>query len=479
MARRFACLGLSVALLAGPVARGTALEPSPELRARVDAAIARGLDHLRARRLSLGGIGSESAYPLGVECLTFYTLLVCGLPEDDPFAGYLAAKARAAVQEAPHTYTVSLALLGLLLSDREQNAARINDAVERLVAGQLKQDDAGAWGYLLPLGRTSDGRPSSARTAHWDAPPDWWDNSNTQYGVLALRSAVDFGVHVDPAVFRRAADHFLSTQSADGGFPYDDAGHRSRSYVAMTAGVAGSLVMCRDLLGEGAEARSLRRKIDRSLGRSTRWLGRHIAFPPDDSPWPYYAAYGIERFGHYADEDAFGKVDWYVEGARWLVDAQREDGSWDTATLFTERGSGRTGRDFGGFVTTTSVTDTCFALLFLERSSAVHTRVSDEVLVLLRSIDGQARPADLATLQARMLDAGPHAIPQLVKGLYLPVLPARVLAADTLRRLTGEDFGYGDATDEGERRAARERWVRWFLARRGPSDGEPSDGGER
>ncbi|MFG0316188.1 MAG: hypothetical protein ACF8XB_02860, partial [Planctomycetota bacterium JB042] len=404
MARRSFVAPIVIALAAA----APAAEPERALRERVDAAIERGVDHLRDRRRSLGGIGSESVYPLGVECLAFYTLRVCGVPPDDAFVGWLEAQARTAVSEAPHTYTVSLALLGLLLSDRERHASRIVEAITRIEAGQLKQEDAGAWGYLLPLGRTTGragGQGTAMQAAHWPAPPDWWDNSNSQIAVLALRSAVDFGFSVEPAVLRRAAEHFLAVQRGDGGFAYDEQGHRTRSYVAMTAGVGGSLVMCRDLLGDDASDRALRRTIDRALRRARGWLGRRLSYPTPDSPWPYYAAYAVERYGHYAGVDRFGDVDWYADGAAWLLDAQRRDGGWDTQSL-APRSRSRGGRDDRPFVTTASVSDTCFALLFLRRSSFVHTRVSDEVRVLLRSVDAQARPAELEALAARIVAAG-------------------------------------------------------------------------
>lgn len=433
-------------------------------------AIDQGVAFLRRHQDLLETSEYASSYPGGTTCLAYYTLLICGVPADDPDLEALEKRVIQAVREESQTYTLSLALMGLLTAGKEGHGALIAELIGRLEVGQARQRAQGAWGYVLPPGRTADrrgGRPPTRRVAHWDAPENWWDNSNSQYAILALRSAVDFGYRVDPEVFARAARHLLREQKRDGGFAYSRT-HRDHSYSGMTAGVAGSLVMCSDLLGEGNDSRALRRGIRRAVEKSKGWLGSRLSWPSADSPWPYYTAYAVERLGHFAQVDRFGSRRWYDEGARWLVSIQRDDGAWavqlrmskcDTRGKDTKRSRSRG----PVFAPDPSLSDTCFALLFLKRSSYVHTRISDEVSVLLRGIDSQARRSELESIRGRILNSGRRAVPQLVKGLFLPAEPARLLADECLRELTGSDMGFQDARDDHELRRARESWVRFAM----------------
>ena len=446
---------------------GKVADEELRLEERVNLSIDRGVAYLRTqeRRLEMGAFDPD--YPGGANSLTYYTLLMCGVPVDDPLLVNLERRVLASAREVSHTYTLSLALLGLLAGNRDDHGATIALLIARLEAGQLKQSGEGAWGYTLPDGRTTEGGRRRHAVAHWAAPDGWWDNSNSQYAILALRSAVDFGYAVDPRVFERAVEHFLGEQKGDGGFAYS-ASHRVQSYSSMTAGVAGSLVMCGDVLEEGPSTQTLRKRIQLRLPRTISWLGRELRFPCEDSPWPFYAAYAVERFGHYAQLGQFGNLEWYQAGATWLVTTQTEEGFWSVAPALARtraRGPRAKRRPTVPQVVATgqSLSNTCYALLFLRRSSSVHTRMSDEVAVLLRGIDRQARRSDLETIKRRILSAGRRAVPQLVRGLYLPSEPALELADECLRELTGEDVGYQHAKDEHERRRAREAWVRFLL----------------
>ena len=453
-----------------PTAAWSAEDTAADLADQVNLAIGKGLFCLRAQEEQLLSGFFEPEYPGGAVCLTYYTLLMCGVPADDPYARRLETQVVSFTRKVSHTYTLSLALLGLMSGDREAHGATIALLIARLEAGQLRQKNAGAWGYTLPSGRTEEaGGAMRHAVAHWAAPDGWWDNSNSQYAILALRAAVDFGYAVDPRVFVLAAEHFLGEQKSDGGVGYSST-HRPKPYISMTAGAAGSMAMCADLVAEGASGRSLANRIRIRMDRAERWLGRSLSFPCADSPWPFYAAYSVERFGHYAQLKNFGQRDWYLEGAEWLVKCQEEDGSWSTRDSFPRARRGARGEQGkksrfrpqplpvgGGLV------DTCFALLFLRRSSFVHTQMSDEVSVLLRGIDPQARQNDLDLIRSRILATGPRAVPQLVKGLFLPSAPARLLADECLRELTGEDMGFQHALDDQERRRARDAWVRFLL----------------
>jgi hypothetical protein len=63
-----------------------------------------------------------------------------------------------------------------------------------------------------------------------------------------------------------------------------------------------------------------------------------------------YYLYSLERFGTLYGTEAIGTHEWYVEGAKELLQTQRTDGGWVPK-------SGQT------------VWDTCFAILFLRRAT--------------------------------------------------------------------------------------------------------------
>src|SRR5262249_43541937 len=69
-----------------------------------------------------------------------------------------------------------------------------------------------------------------------------------------------------------------------------------------------------------------------------------------DSGKALYFLWGMERVCLIYDLKTVGGKDWYAWGAGWLLNHQKPDGSWQGE--FAEGGS-----------------DTCFALLFLERSN--------------------------------------------------------------------------------------------------------------
>lgn len=446
-------------------------------RARVNQAVDKGIRYLRLHEDEVGDDPELTAYPSGAHCLLFYTLQMAGVPADDPLLARLDPLVVAASRDVDHTYTLSLALLGLLVRDREQHKDTIRVVIGRLVDGQFATDPgSGAWGYVLPGGRKGlapDRSKPSHPTAHWEPPDGWWDHSNTQYAILALRAAVDYGFEVSPAVFERTLGHLLAAQNGDGGFGYS-ASSRPSSYIAMTAGAMGSAILCADVLDEGEDARKLRGRLDRASAKTASWLRARLSYPPSDGPWPYYAAYAIERLGHFANLEQFGDHDWYAEGVAWLLPAQGADGSWNAVSLaHNGRAAARSGplakkNRLQRTGNSSSVVDTCFALLFLKRSSFVHTQLSDEVLALLRGIDPQIQEAQLEQIRARILKVGEPALPQLVKGLFLPAQVTRRLSAACLRELTGESMGYDAATTPDEERAARQRWVEYLMQRRQP-----------
>jgi hypothetical protein len=240
-----------------------------ELQQRVNKAIDDGAAFLKA---SQNGAGTwtldPKGHPLGYAALGGLTLLVCGVPADDPVVQRAARFVRAGSGSLDTTYELSLAILFLdklgeanreregfdLKKDRKMRdeSRRDNQRIEamalRLVAGQ---SPSGGWTYRCPV--LTDAQQAKLRSAlrkkkiipaglgdlkalpvlqdpdkltPVDPPekrlvPIWGttDNSNTQFATLAIWTARRHGVPVDRTL-RLILKRFETGQTTYGGWPY-------------------------------------------------------------------------------------------------------------------------------------------------------------------------------------------------------------------------------------------------------------------
>jgi hypothetical protein len=107
----------------------------------------------------------------------------------------------------------------------------------------------------------------------------------------------------------------------------------------------------------------LRKRIDKGLLDGVTWLSEHFRIddnPEPPSQWHYYYLYGLERTGAKLGLTWIGKHDWYREGALHLLGTQQKNGGWEEAAA-----SGKPADK-----TESAITQTCFAILFLKRSTA-------------------------------------------------------------------------------------------------------------
>ena len=297
-----------------------------ELQPSINSAIDRGVAYLLGTQLLDGSWPDhQSGYRNGATSLCAYALVKSGLSPEHPSL----RRALAYVEANPprKTYEVGCNLLLLLALEPEQPS----DAARAMLDDLLRWQH-GDFGY---------------------GPGSGADLSNTQYAALALWAAARMGLEVPGEAWKELALRTLDYRvggdeqpvSGARGFSYRPGQERATG--SMTTGGVSILAICMPYLSGRARTQSERALLD-GLG----WLEAN--FVPHTNPGSgghhLYYLYGVERVGALTERAHFGEHDWYLEGARELVEGQQPDGSW-------ERGEIRN-------------VHTSFALLFLNRATA-------------------------------------------------------------------------------------------------------------
>jgi hypothetical protein len=229
------------------------------------------------------------------------------------------------------------------------------------------------------------------------------DTSISQYAVLGLWEAENAGVNIPAVVWDRAADWFLSTQSAAGSWTY----HRDESTggetLSMTAAGVGSLLICQRQLEQYRQSRrgisslmmplsaeaaladfkpaTTFAQIDQAVKRGMNWLAANFSTTNMTAvgQTPYYMLYGIERIGALAERQTIGRVDWYERGRAFIHASQQGDGSWN----------GTHGVEV----------NTVWALLFVTKSTAqTIQKIQIKRLGAGTLLGGRGLPSDLTSL---------------------------------------------------------------------------------
>ncbi len=191
------------------------------------------------------------------------------------------------------------------------------------------------------------------------------DNSNTQYALLGLHEAIQYGIKVDEKHLKEIQNLYIRTQH-NGGWAYLPRMHNN-TMTMTTAGLCNLIISGLDLAIGKAELRpdgsaeNCGEYMDNEpIAKALQWIGdRHPARLNEANiresfKHPFYCLYGIERAGRLSGQRFFGGHDWYEIGCRYLVGAQKADGSW----------SGFAG---GGTLDHWPVVATSFSLLFLSK----------------------------------------------------------------------------------------------------------------
>ncbi len=198
------------------------------------------------------------------------------------------------------------------------------------------------------------------KESHRLAERDNTDNSNTQFATLALSAASRHDLPLERALALIAV-RFHRSQVPSGGWNYRFSAPAKAEDVrpAMVgAGLLG-LAVALGLVADYAPPEVAPRPIqDPAIEKGFNDLAPYIGEPlsDGDAQINLYTLWTIERCGVLYNRKQIGGKDWYSWGVQLLLPSQRGDGSWDHGHYFTQRNI-------------TSITDTCFALLFLKRAN--------------------------------------------------------------------------------------------------------------
>ncbi|MFO0846269.1 MAG: DUF4159 domain-containing protein [Gemmataceae bacterium] len=169
------------------------------------------------------------------------------------------------------------------------------------------------------------------------------DNSNTQYALLALHEAIQYGVPVDEKALKDVQALYVKSQSkgqGGGGWAYRPSS-RSTTMTMTTAGLANLIITGLDLAAgkselraDGSADRCGQYADNEPVASALTWIAdrfparltEEVAY--DRFVHPFYCLYGVERAGRLSGQRFFGGHDWYEIGCRYLVALQRADGSW-------------------------------------------------------------------------------------------------------------------------------------------------------
>jgi hypothetical protein len=336
------------------VAAGAGPKDDTELPAQVNQAIDHGCDWLLEHQSMDGSWTPEQPnYRNGATALSVYALLKSGIRKDHP--AIVRALEWMKGGEPRETYTLACQIMALHALEDPAFDALIKKLGEALLANQ---QTAGGFDYGFQAGG---------------------DLSNTQYAALGLRLAALHGLRIASDVWEKMAASALAAQKPDGNGAYAPLGFAYKADSTPTGSMTAAGITILWICDEQLKGHSKHGSLAALARRGVLWLAQYFGVdcnPKLGSKWQNYWLYGLERVAALLKADKIGEHDWYREGARWLVDHQKPEGYWA--------------------VSEADVLDTCWALLFLTRATAVVSGVPPRAA----RIYGDDRPRDAISIRA-------------------------------------------------------------------------------
>ena len=344
----------------------------------VNAAIDKGVKHLRTLQKEDGSYKPHGKWPVGSTALAVLTLAACDVPLKDP--AIERGLAYMLTQDPQRTYAMAISLMAFERAYTPPGEL----ARARRKAVEIKRD--------LPPDRIAWCKRIATRLERISRLPGAWqykihngryilypDASNTQYGILGLRAAARLGIAIKEQTWLGAIRYFEQVREKNGkrasvtllrhgqalseaetfgvkeaaGFRYRVT-HKA-AWGSMTCAGIASLTIARHQLRNTPRFKTIDRKVEEMVLGGWAWLDRNWGL--DRNPhkggnsWYYYYLYSLERAGELMRVKRVGGRDWYFEGAVQLLARQdAKEGYWGKKKEH--------------------IAETCFALLFLKRATA-------------------------------------------------------------------------------------------------------------
>jgi hypothetical protein len=350
-----------------------ALTGNPEEQRKINDAIVKGVWFLKDAQFPDGTW--QASTPVGYSALAGLTLLECDVPPDDVVVQKAAAYVRREVLKLGTTYDNYQRALTILFLDRlgdKQDEGLIQYLALCLIAGQ--HPSQGAWSYSAPaldrprvpqllkqLANSKSSLDNWRKTALNGKSFDinGWDNSNTQFAILALWAAQRHQVPIRRSI-TLVEQHFRKTQLPNGPDPKGDNLNLDGSwyYNAVENSGAWPSMTCAGLLGL-AMAHGLTEVLqqkpldDPAVRRGLAMLAREIDRPAEKRGPDYYFLWSLERVGVLYNLKTIEGKDWYAWGCKVLLPRQQVGGNWVD----------------GHYYGNNTILDTCFVLLFLKQAN--------------------------------------------------------------------------------------------------------------
>jgi hypothetical protein len=175
------------------------------------------------------------------------------------------------------------------------------------------------------------------------------DHSVSQFAVLGAWACAE-RLDPPPLTYWRMVDTaWRGTQHATGSWSYSKMPtNRDPATVAMTAAGVATLFITQDFLNRGRSFEPAGNLKDPNIDRGIKWISEHydnlINGKSEGQNSPYYGLFGVERIGLASGYRFFGDVNWYDDGAGFLIKTQNRQGGWSgaintaLAMLFLARG---------------------------------------------------------------------------------------------------------------------------------------------